>query len=64
MVIDDRWKLAINISFFCLMYTMLPGSQDCSFLISPSLYANVYFNGIDFIFGGLICNFQVPEGLA
>jgi len=30
----------------CLVYTMLPFSLDCSFLVVPSVFSNVYLTAV------------------
>jgi hypothetical protein len=41
--------LCCVVCFVCLVYPMLPVSLDCPFLISPSVFSNVYSNTQIFI---------------
>ena len=34
----------------CLVYQMLPVSLDCPFWIAPSVFSNVYFDRVVFVF--------------
>ena len=57
-------SLRYSLTFIYLMYTMLPVSLDCPFLIVPSVFSNVYLSYVHYVasFSGLSI-FYCPFGI-
>ena len=45
------WYFLTFIFVLCLVYPVLPVSLDCPFLISPSVFSNVYFRPVSCVTG-------------
>jgi hypothetical protein len=49
-----RHRTSVSLTFIfvlCLVYPVLPVSLDCPFLISPSIFSNVYFRPVSCVPG-------------
>ena len=49
-MVSNIYSVVFLFCFLHSMYPMLPVSLDCSSLIAPSIFSNVYLPGIKFTF--------------